>query len=43
MWDITPLDSYDTNVKYKYLGRPQKIALDELWKRGELIKPMEGS
>jgi serine/threonine protein kinase len=41
MWDITPLDSNGTNVKYKYLGRPQKIALDGLWKRGELVKPME--
>jgi serine/threonine protein kinase len=41
MWGIAPLDDLDTNTKYKILGRPQKIAMQYLWKWGELVKPME--
>ena len=42
MWDIASLDNLDTKTKYKYLGRPKKIALtSDLWKPGELVKPME--
>ena len=41
MWGITPLDDLDTKTKYELLGRPQKIAMQYLWKWGELIKPME--
>jgi protein kinase-like protein len=32
MWDIASLDNYNTKTKYKYLGRPKKIALpSDLW------------
>jgi serine/threonine protein kinase len=41
MWGVAPLDDLDTNTKYKILGRPQKIAMQYLWKWGELVKPME--
>jgi serine/threonine protein kinase len=42
MWDIAPLNNFNTETKYKHLGRPKKIALpSELWKRGELVKPLK--
>jgi serine/threonine protein kinase len=42
MWDIAPLDKFDTEAKYKLLGRPEKIALSSnLWKPGELVKPLK--
>jgi len=41
MWDIAPLDDLNTKTKYKLLGRPQKIAMQYLWKGGELVKPIQ--
>jgi serine/threonine protein kinase len=42
MCDIASLDGYNTKTKYKYLGRPKKIALhSKLWRRGELVKPVD--
>ncbi|KAN0086870.1 Protein kinase-like domain containing protein [Elaphomyces granulatus] len=42
MWDVRPLDNFDTETKYRHLGRPQKMALSsQLWKRGELVKPLQ--
>ncbi|KAN0066765.1 Protein kinase-like domain containing protein [Elaphomyces granulatus] len=42
MLDIATLDNLDTKTKYKCLGRPKKVPLSSrLWKRGELVKPME--
>lgn len=41
MWGIASLDDYNTDTKYKYLGRPQKIALaPDMWRQGELVRPM---
>jgi serine/threonine protein kinase len=42
MLDIATLDNLDTKTKYQCLGRPKKVPLSSrLWKRGELVKPME--
>ena len=42
MLDIATLDNLDTKTKYKCLGQPKKVPLStRLWKRGELVKPME--
>ncbi|KMU91763.1 hypothetical protein CIHG_09636 [Coccidioides immitis H538.4] len=38
LWDMVPLDKYNTATKYKYLGRPKKAALQPgAWKAGELV------
>jgi serine/threonine protein kinase len=39
MWGITPLDNLNTKTKYRYLGRPKKIALPS--RQGELVRPVE--
>ena len=42
MWGVAPLDNLKTKTKYKYIGRPKKIALPRnLWKRGELVWPLK--
>lgn len=43
MWDMVPLDSYDTMTKYKYLGRPRKIAMNphEGLQQAEVVGQME--
>jgi hypothetical protein len=41
MWEMSPLPHWDTATKYSYFGRPEKIALDDTWKQGELVKAME--
>ena len=42
MLDIALLDNLDTKTKYECLGRPKKVPLSSrLWRRGELVKPME--
>lgn len=42
MWGITPLDNCNTDTKYKYLGRPQKIALcPHPGRQAELVKPVK--
>jgi hypothetical protein len=41
MWGMSPLPHWDTATKYSYFGRPEKIALDDTWKQGELVKAME--
>jgi serine/threonine protein kinase len=41
MFGLSPLDSYDTTTKYKYVGRPQRMTLPfMLPKPGELVMPM---
>lgn len=43
MWGIKPLDNLPRSAKYEALGRPlkQKIPLDDLWKQGELVAPVD--
>ena len=42
MWKIsTTLDSCSTREKYNLLGRPEKILLGELWKEGEVVRPLQ--
>lgn len=43
MWDMVPLDSYDISTKYKYLGRPKKIAMNPHpgLQQAEVVKQME--
>ena len=42
MWGVAPLDNLNTKTKYKYIGRPKKIALpSDLWRQGELVRPLE--
>ncbi|KAN0070890.1 CMGC kinase [Elaphomyces granulatus] len=42
MWDIAPLDKFNTEAKYELLGLPKKIALSSnLWKPGELVKSLK--
>ncbi|KAK2810060.1 hypothetical protein FQN50_003254 [Emmonsiellopsis sp. PD_5] len=43
MWGIVPLHHLDRSAKYKALGRPLKqiIPFVELWKQGELVRPIE--
>jgi serine/threonine protein kinase len=42
MWGVAPLDNLETKAKYKYLGRPLKVALSSnLWRQGELVRPLE--
>jgi serine/threonine protein kinase len=42
MWGVAPLDNLNTKTKYKYIGRPKKIALPvDSWKKGELVRPLE--
>lgn len=43
MWYMVPLDSYDRNTKYKYLGRPKKIAMNPHpgLEQAEVVKQME--
>ncbi|CAG7956629.1 unnamed protein product [Penicillium salamii] len=43
MWGITPIDNLSRSAKYELLGRPvkQTIPFVELWKRGELVSPVE--
>lgn len=43
LWDIVPLDSYDTITKYKYLGRPKKIAMNPHpgLQQAEVVKQMK--
>ncbi|KAN0077553.1 Protein kinase-like domain containing protein [Elaphomyces granulatus] len=42
MWGIDRLDTFNTQSKYMYVGRPKKIALPlNLWKHGELVKPLQ--
>ncbi|KAL4734485.1 kinase-like protein [Aspergillus similis] len=43
MWGMAPLQHLSRSAKYKALGRPlkQTIPSVELWKRGELVRPME--
>jgi hypothetical protein len=37
--EIDPLDNLNTKTKYRYLGRPTKIALpSKLWRQGELVQ-----
>lgn len=40
MWEMKSLDQYDVTTKYEYLGRPEKLKLGELWKPGDLVRPM---
>lgn len=41
MWEISSsFAEHDKATKYKLLGRPKKVALDELWKTGELVLPL---
>ncbi|CAG8385856.1 unnamed protein product [Penicillium salamii] len=43
MWGITPIDNLSRSAKYELLDRPvkQTIPFVELWKRGELVSPVE--
>lgn len=43
MWGVVPLNNLNRNDKYKALGRPLKqvIPFVDLWKQGELVKPVE--
>ena len=42
MWGIAPPSNFNTETKYRLLGRPKKRALSSsLWKRGELVKPLQ--
>ncbi|KAN0067863.1 Protein kinase-like domain containing protein [Elaphomyces granulatus] len=44
MWGVTyPLDNLNTKTnKYKYIGRPKKMALpSNSWRRGELVTPFK--
>jgi len=42
MWGVAPLDNLNTKTKYKYIGRPKKIALPrDSWRQGELVRPLE--
>lgn len=43
MWDMVPLDSYNTSDKYKYLGRPKKFAINPHpgLQQAEIVKQME--
>ncbi|KAL4816109.1 kinase-like protein [Aspergillus spinulosporus] len=43
MWGMAPLQHLSRSAKYKALGRPlkQTIRSVKLWKRGELVRPME--
>jgi serine/threonine protein kinase len=41
MWGVAPLDNLKTKNKYKYIGRPKKIALpQDLWRQGERVLPL---
>ena len=41
MWGVAPFDNLNTKTKYKYIGRPKKMALPrDSWKEGELVKPL---
>jgi serine/threonine protein kinase len=40
IWGVAPFDNLNTKTKYKYIGRPKKMALPhDSWKEGELVKP----
>ncbi|KAK2768171.1 hypothetical protein FQN54_000023 [Arachnomyces sp. PD_36] len=43
MWGLTPLHNLSRDAKYKTLGRPLKqiIPFINLWKKGELVQPIE--
>ncbi|KAF4250103.1 hypothetical protein CNMCM8980_001962 [Aspergillus fumigatiaffinis] len=43
MWGMVPLHNLDRSAKYEALGRPLKriIPYVELWKQGELVRPIE--
>ncbi|KAL4993098.1 kinase-like protein [Aspergillus recurvatus] len=43
MWGMAPLQHLSRSAKYEALGRPlkQTIPSVELWKRGELVRPMK--
>ncbi|KAB8207771.1 kinase-like domain-containing protein [Aspergillus parasiticus] len=43
MWGMAPLHSLNRSAKYKTLGRPlrQIIPHVDLWKQGELVRPVE--
>lgn len=45
MWVMVPLDSYDISTKYKYLGRPKKIAMSPHpgLQQAEIVKQIEVS
>ncbi|KAH7219779.1 kinase domain-containing protein [Fusarium oxysporum] len=41
MFGLSPLDSYDTTTKYRYIGRPQRMILPSMQQKpGELVMPM---
>lgn len=41
MFGLLPISGSDTAAKYRCIGRPQKVDISEdLWKPGELVKPM---
>jgi hypothetical protein len=41
MWGVAPLDNISTQTKYKYIGRPKKIAIpSNLGRQGELVRPL---
>ncbi|WEW57453.1 hypothetical protein PRK78_002920 [Emydomyces testavorans] len=39
MWGIASLANLPKDAKYQALGRPHKVALTQLWKPGEIVKP----
>lgn len=43
MWGMAPLHNLSRSAKYEALGRPprQIIPLVDLWKQGELVRPVE--
>jgi len=42
MWGVAPLDNLNTKTRYKYIGRPKKIALPrDSWRQGELVRPLK--
>lgn len=41
MWELKEISHQDTAAQYERFGRPQKLELaDEIWKAGDLVKPM---
>lgn len=40
MHSLRRLEDCDITTKYELLGRPQKVAIPELWKSGELVAPI---
>ena len=41
MWGISSLDDLSKKQKYEFLGRPKEVALTNVWKKGELVMPVE--